>query len=430
MKKIIKEQKIAKSISIIRAFFCTSLFASTLLYAQDATQEVEQIINQEDKKEEQKAQDKQYNTLQEALKNGGVTGDVGVLGVYQKEQGGEDLGYVGGTVGLTYQSGFYKNFRLSLGFRSALPFWQLHKSYSADSLYPIGDMKEDFDPRYPTILSDSYLQYLYNGHNLRAGRVYVENEWVDNQVDGISYTNTSIDGLTFDLAWFYSFGEVASDAITAFKRANPNHWSGFYYTSLSYLFLDEILNAKLYTFGSYEIAYAIGGNLSAEYELENNLKLGAYLNSAISLEQKKSEFSENGFDLDTKISIGYEKEDYNLGWSLGYIKSGKNVGWGSLSQISDTINPFEIGSGFEGVDLNTFYTSISVGFERYTLNLLYGISSFKDATNAKGKQNEFDLTLEIQATDELLVYGGIYNTHSSELAPNTTKGQIGISYSF
>ena len=93
-----------------------------------------------------------FESIDEALKNGVSKGDVILYGNYVGLQKGGattigdeslglahyaylgNLGYLMGNVGLSYTSGFYKNFRASIGFRAVASFY--------DATYP------DFSPHW------------------------------------------------------------------------------------------------------------------------------------------------------------------------------------------------------------------------------------------------------------------------------------------
>ena len=82
-----------------------------------------------------------FESIDEALKNGVSKGDVILYGNYVGLQKGGataigdeslglahyaylgNLGYLMGNVGLSYTSGFYKNFRASIGFRAVASFY-------------------------------------------------------------------------------------------------------------------------------------------------------------------------------------------------------------------------------------------------------------------------------------------------------------------
>ncbi|WP_027327622.1 hypothetical protein [Helicobacter pametensis] len=390
-----------------------------------------------------------YENIDEALKNGITQGDVGFVTDYLKpdyrdeDNNIQDAYYLAITMGINYRSAFYKNMRLSVGFRAAYPLWQWHKNSlwgpsNGDSTYiKRGDMSLDFDPLYRVILSDTYLEYFDGDTSIKGGRFYLENEWASNQVDGLWVRNRSLENLMLEFLWIGQYGEATPTTITAFGEPEPNH-SGYFYTASKY-YLKDILWAKFYMFSAYSVAFGMGSSANVEYRFSSS-KLGLTLHAAGSfefengakwLDKAKGIRGGDGIDFDAKFYIQSKINGIDIGLDLGYIQSGKYSGWGSLALLNNTISPLGIGNVFNQgiVDTSLFYATLSTSFDAITLSLLYGTASFVNPQIAAKhyRQNEVDFMMSFNFTNKVSAFFNVYNTHlGNQAIPTTTELQAGV----
>lgn len=370
-----------------------------------------------------------YDNIDEALKNGISKGDVGLYTDYYdpfatsiaNQFGMKDQSYIALTMGLQYRSAFYKNMRLSVGFRAAYSLWQWHK----------GDINLDFDSSNPILLKDTYLEYFDGDTSIKVGRFFLENEWTSNQVDGLWVRNRSLENLLLELYWIDSYGDVTSTCMSAFSRYNPN-WSGYTHASAKYSITSKDWEfwSKIYTGFAYSVNYVLGATAGFEYKFSKS-KIGLSLNTAGSFEFSNGARGGDGVDFDMEFYV----ETSGVEFDLGYIQTGKHSGWGSLNRINNTISPLGVGNVLDSsLALNTsvVYAGVSASFDQVTLGLLYGVGVFTSAIKGgRHLQNEVDVAIQFNFTNNVAMFFNVYNTHlSNEVIPNVIQAQGGINLSF
>lgn len=370
-----------------------------------------------------------YDNIDEALKNGVTQGDVSFYSDYYDpfatsiadSFGMRDESYVAITMGLQYRSAFYKNMRLSVGFRAAYPLWQWHK----------GDINLDFDSSNPILLKDTFLEYFDGDTSIKAGRFFVSNEWISNQVEGFWVRNRSLENLLLELCWINSYGDVTPTSMSAFSRYTEN-WSGYTYAASKYNFTNKDWEfwAKVYTSFGYSVNYVLGASTGFEYKFSKS-KIGLALNSAGSFEFSNGDNRGDGVDFDAKLYV----EAAGLDFSLGYIQSGKESGWGSLNRINNTISPLGVGNVLDSsfaVDTSVIYTALEGTFDQVTLCLLYGVGLFTSPiVGGRHIQNEIDFAMSFNFTNNVSAFVNVYNTHlGNDVIPNVIQIQAGMSLSF
>lgn len=370
-----------------------------------------------------------YDNIDEALKNGVTQGDVSFYSDYYDpfatsiadSFGMRDESYVAITMGLQYRSAFYKNMRLSVGFRAAYPLWQWHS----------GDINLDFDSSNPILLKDTFLEYFDGDTSIKAGRFFVSNEWISNQVEGFWVRNRSLENLLLELCWINSYGDVTPTSMSAFSRYTEN-WSGYTYASSKYNFTNKDWEfwAKVYTSFGYSVNYVLGASTGFEYKFSKS-KIGLALNTAGSFEFSNGDDRGDGVDFDAKLYV----EAAGLDFSFGYIQSGKESGWGSLNRINNTISPLGVGNVLDSsfaVDTSVIYTALAGTFDQVTLCLLYGVGLFTSPLiGGRHIQNEVDLAMSFNFTNNVSAFVNVYNTHlGNDAIPNVIQVQAGMSLSF
>lgn len=383
-----------------------------------------------------------YDNIDEALKNGITKGEVGLYTDYYdpfatrvaNEFGMNDASYVALTMGLQYRSAFYKNMRFSVGFGSAFSLWQWHRNsiWNNDpSNVRKGDINLDFDSTAPILLKDTYLEYFDGDTSIKTGRFFLANEWVSNQVDGFWVRNRSLDNLLLELYWLNSYGDVTSTCMSGFTQYNPN-WSGQTYAAAKYNLTakDWEFWAKLYTSFAYSVNYVLGVTTGFEYKFSKN-KIGLSLNTAGSFEFSNGVSGGDGVD----FNMEFYAEGAGFEFNLGYIQTGKDIGWGSLDRINNTISPLEVENVLDSsfaLNTSVIYAGVSGTFDQITVGLLYGVGLFTSPIiNGRHIQNEIDVALEFNFTNNVSMFVNVYNTHlGNEAIPNVIQVQGGLTLSF
>ncbi|PAF52842.1 Opr family porin [Helicobacter sp. 13S00477-4] len=383
-----------------------------------------------------------YDSIDEALKNGVSKGDVIFYGDYQGLNHGQatsignslatysylgNTGYLLGSVGLSYTSGFYKNIRAAIGFRAATPFWDAHKNLSIPAIPNIrdsgkGDASKDFFNHNQATLAESFFEYFDGDTNIKAGRFIIPNEWINTMSDGIWIRNRSLTNLMLEGFWINDYGRVAYYQMTKFDRVNPYASFGLLNLAAKY-YITETLTLKAYTFFTPKIFTALGARIEGKYNI-SSFFIGGNVGYAYSFEGKEfySRYKHNASALDAKIFFGMKFFEI----AAGYIHTGKDSGWGNLDIMGDSIDPFFVWGG-KAIKTqnngNLFYASIQANVQRFKFSLIYGTTSF----GIGQRQNEIDFSTEIGFTHNVSGILNILNTHKNNLSiPNTTQINGGI----
>ena len=281
------------------------------------------------------------------------------------------------------------------------------------------------------MLKDTFLEYFDGDTSIKAGRFFLSNEWVSNQVDGFWVRNRSLENLLLEMYWLYSYGDVTPTSMSALTRYNPN-WSGLTHLAAKYNLTtkDWEFWSKLYTSFAYSVNYVLGAESGFEYKFGKN-KVGVALNAAGSFEFSNGASGGDGVDFDIKAYV----EGAGLEFSLGYIQTGKDSGWGSLNRINNTISPLEVEKVLDSafaLDTSVIYVRLGGEFDRVTLGLLYGVGLFESPLiGGRHIQNEVDFAMGFNFTNNVSAFLNVYNTHlSNDAIPNVIQIQGGFSLSF
>lgn len=391
-----------------------------------------------------------YESIDEALKNGQSKGDVILYGNYMGLNKGtatavgnptlglasyaymKNLGYFIGNIGLSYTSGFYKNFRAAIGFRAMTSFYDAHKGF-LPSTGGKGDTKIDFFNQNQAAIAESFIEYFDGDTSIKGGRIAITNDWINTLTDGLWVRNRSIKNLMLEAFWVYDFGRIDYYQMTQFYAPVI---AGIYNLGAKYYLLNDALTIKAYTYFAPPIFTAIGARADGVLDFEKfNLK--GYVGYAYSIEHHNSTSSvglintgHDGNVLYAQVSFGVANVFDIAG---GYIHTGKDSGWGSLALMGDNIDPFFIWGGKAlktQPNANLVYGLAKVKLERFNFLVVYGSTSY-DANRITARQNELNVALEIGFSHNVIGVINVLNTHlDSSGIPTLTQVNGGIRLAF
>lgn len=338
--------------------------------------------------------------------------------------------YFATSFGLSYRSAFYGYFRISLGFRGALPIIQSNSKLIFD--LGKGSLARDFDPNNKAILAKSYLEYFDGDTSIKAGRLESEAEMILNELDGVWIQNKSFDSLLIDFAWINQYGNVTDREIGAFQKikdyiggeavnSKNDKYGGAYYLSLSFDILKDTLVFKVYGLTTPEIYTILGFKTSIEIPY-----FSAGASFANSFEHKYSEFSgKNNYIFDI-----YAKTDINIFYGkLGYIKTSNDSGIGSITNSGNTLTPFFDYSGDileTQRDVNLIYATLGISSDTINTYVTYGFNLFKlnniMLDNNTYKQGEINLYFDWEVINNTHIILYFINTHiGKQIVPNVNR---------
>ena len=396
-----------------------------------------------------------FESIDEALRNGVSKGDVILYGNYVGIQKGRavevgsptmglanyaqltNLGYLLGNVGLSYTSGFYKNFRAAIGFRAVASFYDAHKGFLAPT-GGSGDTKADFFNQNQATIAESFIEYFDGDTSLKGGRIALANDWINTLGDGIWLRNRSIKNLMLEAFWVHDFGRIDYYQMTRFYKPNT---IGLYNIAAKYYIIDDALTIKAYTYFAPPIFTAMGARLDGKFSfLDFDLK--GYVGYAYSLEHSNSLASSNlintgkdGNALYAQISFGLPNVFEIAG---GYIHTGKDSGWGSLGIMGSSIDPFFVW-GSKALktqpNANLLYALVKTKVSRFNFLIAYGTTSYdailSPSARASARQNELNIAFEIGFTRNVIGVLNVLNTHlDSSGIPTLTQVNGGLRLAF
>lgn len=395
-----------------------------------------------------------FESIDEALKNGVSKGDVILYGNYVGLQRGGvmsvgdeglglahyayigNLGYLVGNVGLSYTSGFYKNFRASLGFRAVASFYDAHTGFFAPT-GGRGDTRADFFNQNQAAIAESFIEYFDGDTSVKAGRIAIANDWVNMLIDGVWVRNRSFEKLLLEAFWVNDYGRIDYYQMTRFYRPTK---VGVYYTGLKYYILNDALSAKLYTYFAPPIFTAVGGRIDGkvsflDFELKGNVGY------AYSIEHNNTLATSGIINSHKDANALYAQASFGLpnvfDVAVGYIHTGKESGWGSLAMMGNTIDPFFVWGGKvlkTQPNVNLIYAQIATKVERFNFLLTYGASFYdyvSGTTRTKANQNELNLAMEIGFTHNVIGVINVLNTHMDSMGvPTMTQVNGGLRLMF
>ncbi len=368
------------------------------------------------------------DTLQSALKDGKFSGDISAFSETRHINEGQksvyynNTSYIIGSVGLKYESDFYKNFKFVTGFRGTAPLYEKDKNYK--TLHGTGDSTERIYEDDRMMLSNLYLEYNAYDTSVKVGRQEMITDWVGKINDGVRVTNNSIENLTLDAIWTRAQGRVYMKEMWGFKSINKDN-GGLFNLGGTYKF-DNGLGFKAYGLYADEVFSALGAKIIYDGQVSDELGVGGTIHYAQSDEDKNKD--------DGSVFEGLLYAKYlDTKLTLGYVKSGKEIGWGSLNTAGDQIVQFEEGDVMYERDVKTFYAMLSTSIADLSVTGIFGTTEYKlkggDDTNYR--QNEFSAWLSypiMKNLQGLLIYDQVFKAQAGY--PSFTQVGVGLIYSF
>lgn len=396
-----------------------------------------------------------YDSIDEALRNGISNGDITFYGSYTHGPKSTTLaksdfnnsGYAVGSVGLAYQSAYWKYLRVAVSFRavgvmyedSKISQWGGNALTNNPGRYGQGDASKDFYMNDRTMLGQSFVEYFDGVTRVKLGRVFAGSEWADRLIDGVMVRNQSLPNVTIDALWAKRNGYVQYNKMTGFYDVNP--YSNLGYSQLAFSYnLGSMMSFKFYGIANPEVHYATGVKLTLRYETSKSY-LGASGHFATSFEQQHGvSKGQNGNGYNTDITLFVGVKDM-VEASAGYINTGSSIGWGSMGMLGNTISPFFMWGGralLERADVDLWYGKVIFNIDRVGFAVVYGGTRFRPILNLDGGQrsadsvNEVNLLVDFGFTEHVSAILNILNTHggSQMYYPHMTNVNLGMKLAF
>lgn len=375
------------------------------------------------------------NNFVDAIRNGNSSGDIYLLydfvnsspnesGKYQNSQ------YLATSFGLYYKSMFYGYFRTSIGFRGAVPLFEVNKNRIFGKNNGKGDATRDFWDSNRAMLARTYLEYFDGDTSVKLGRIEDDTDLISNHFDGIWISNKTLGFMLIDFVWMNRYGTTLPRELSGFyKVGNLNDsytskYGGSYYLGLTFDIFD-FMKFKVYGLTSPQIYSFVATKADFEF---NHLNL--VLDYVAGFEHKKSSFGDSYSHL-FNVYLG---GNYNIfSGKIGYINTSNKNGMGSLSISGNSFNPFFYFSGDAlnyQRNLNLFYARLGIDSSILDTYLVYGYNLFKlnhSLDTSSYSQGEINLYFNWHIVEGFNMIAYFVNTHGAKKAiPNIT--QFGISF--
>ncbi|AQW85729.1 hypothetical protein CPIN18020_0498 [Campylobacter pinnipediorum subsp. caledonicus] len=381
------------------------------------------------------------SSLEEAFKNGKTSGDVSVYYESRHVNKGKPTQYFAntawavGSIGVNYETDYYKNFKFVAGFRAALPVYE--KDKNTKTFHGIGDSTERVSENYRYNLSNLYLEYNANDTVVKVGRQNIYSDWVTQINDGVTIVNNSIKNLTLDALWTRARGKVKINEMTQVEKFNDTR--GLFGAGATYSF-ENGLAFRAYENYMDNALSVFGGKIMYDGKLNENVGFGGKLHYA--------KIDEKGRYLDQDKRVGIYKDgdgdvfegvayvSYNdTKFTLGYVAADKQSGWGTLkgqNYVGDAIVQFEEGDVMYTNDAKTIYAMLSTNIQKLSVSGIIGTTNYvAGKENKKYKQSEFSAWLSYPLTESLsasLKFDKTFGDYQD--TPTYTQTSAGLTYKF
>ena len=340
------------------------------------------------------------DSLDDALKNGKVSGSVIAYGTYTdtKSSTVSDSNGAYGTINLGYETASYKGF-------------------TAKAAFEAGHAVADAELANDALMTEAYVKYANDMFSVTAGRQVVNDlEWLNHYNEAVMASITSVPNTSIVLGYVNQHATADENEIGDFY--DTGFEKGVYVADVKYSGLKGIV------FNPY---YYSAPDLASWYGLKTTFTadmFGAGAQYAASNEEVVGveDGSIGHVNLNTKLA--------GISAGIGYIKTAKDGNANSMKIVGDTLSPLDAGNYVYSTDAKTAYGSLGYTIAGVKLGALYGQTTY---SNADYKQGELNLTAGYSLTKSLstsLLYADISADGSDSSGVDRNYGSLTIKYTF
>ncbi|AXH10421.1 hypothetical protein CP960_04790 [Malaciobacter halophilus] len=358
------------------------------------------------------------NSIDEAFKNGKVSGDVSFhYQTWDRNGGEEDSSFSTPSVGLKYETDSFKGFSAAVGFRGNTQTSEKnHNDYE-------NEMAEDGS------VTEAYIHYENDTFAVRAGRQEIDLEWLGDYNDGIVGILKAIPYTTLTAGYTNRQAAIALDEHGSFERfenKKENNTEAYVIDAKIEPLKGLVFNPYFYT--ADEIADYYG--LKADYDTDL-FGLTAHYAASNEDNPKGADKMEDGsiYNLEGRLNID------SFAFTAGYIKTDSDGAIGSMDSLGDNIDPTEeLGDAVYGTDAKTYYLGVGYTYNALELSALYTHADH-DVDSKSVDDKEIALTASYAFTEQLgaeLIYSDANIDKNSDLnnGEDYNKFVANITYSF
>ncbi len=338
------------------------------------------------------------NTIEDAFKNGKVSGDVSVH--YQKtsNKNSADAGFTAGSIGLNYKTDSINGFSAEAGFRANHEF----------SEEETGNFEGEFEN--DSVMNVANISYENEMLSITAGRQEIDLEWIGDYNEAIVAAITPIENLTIVAAYSTRQAAIGVDENKKFADVTKE---GAFVLDVKYEAIEGLV-LNPYYYSAEDVANFYG--LKTDYDTD---MFGLTAHYATSSEKAAAAKDGSIAHFEARTSI------VGLDLAAGYATTDKDAGVASINAFGDNIDPTEeLGDYVYAADTDTFYGSAAYTIADVELSALYA-----EAENATKTDKEITIGAAYAFNDNLSAEI-LYSDLSLESATDFNKVAATVSYAF
>ncbi|MGA1932477.1 Opr family porin [Arcobacter sp. YIC-464] len=342
------------------------------------------------------------NNVDEAFKNGKVSGDVSVHHQSEnKTAGTNDSGFTAGSIGLNYETDSLNGFKLNAGFRANHEF----------SEKEAGDYEGEFEN--DAVINTANIEYSNDFLTVKVGRQEIDLEWLGDFNEAVVISSSKLIPNTTLVAGYTT--RQAAVGVDENKKFADVTKDGAYVIDAKFNGIENVM-LNPYYYSAEDVANFYG--LKATYETD---VFGVTAHYATSSEKVAGQEDGSIAHLEASTKIA------GLSLAAGYITTDKDAGVASISAFGDNIDPTEeLGDYVYAKDTNTVYATAGYTISDVELSALYAIAD-NDSSNKEDK--ELTIAAAYSFTENLAA-DITYTDLSLESNNDKSKVAVNLAYSF
>ncbi len=319
--------------------------------------------------------------LKSAFVNGTANGGLIFYGQMQNNSGeSRDSGFNMGSVELGYETGSFKGFKGTVGFRSS---HKLSEEEDGDFDAAIDGIDDGYT-QVSALMHTANISYINEYFTAKIGRQEIELEWLTDYNEAYVAAITAVPDTIIVVG--HSDRKTVADLDAPLEGYEDIGEHGANVLDVKYEGIDGlVLNA--YGYNAKDIADWYGARVDYDADM-------------FGITAQYAETSEDEDDADDGAIANAEIRGSYSGFSLnlGYIMTDEDGGIGSMDAAGDSINPLEDGNQVYEVDADTVYASIGYEMDNLAVSGMYGQTDYGD-----DEEDELNIFAQYGINDELIV---------------------------
>ncbi|AXH15705.1 hypothetical protein CP985_05120 [Malaciobacter mytili LMG 24559] len=314
-------------------------------------------------------------SIDEAFKNGKVSGDISVhYETWNKKGGEEDSGFSTPSVGLKFETDTYKGFQAGVAFRGNTELSEEnHDDYEAT-------MQKDGS------VTEAYVQYENDTFLVKAGRQEIDLEWLGDYNDGVVAVLKAIPYTTLTAGYTNRQAEITLDTHDKFERFENKKGDN----SAGYVIDAKVEPLKGLVFNPY---FYTAKDIADYYGLKTTFDTDVYGLTAHYAQTNEDNVNGSNDEDGSILNLEARLNIADFTFTAGYIKTDSKGGIGSMDALGDNIDPTEeLGDAVYATDSKSYYLGAGYTFKDLEISALYTQSKYENTDNNENNVKDKELT--------------------------------------